>query len=585
MNRVLLVSMPWNRADYPSIQIGLLKGHLVRRGVEVRALYPYLNLAGRLGHELYLKLADKLNPILGESLFAAMLTTDPNLEKRGNRLLVETEELTAQDVHIIRSELRGFIDELMEADLWSHFDLVGFTCSFNQVYASLLAAKKLKQRHPDTRVVLGGVGMYGEAGRSYFNACGFLDYVVSGPGEDALMRLVTEQPSGRIFIEAPPTNPGGHPNYDEYFASSPVSPNASVVLRASIGCDFGACAFCAQNMEVGHTCRESEEVLREVESAVRTYSTSSIEFSDTCFPLSLFQDDWPTKMERLNAKCFAQMRTFGSSRQAAAIKRAGFDQVQVGIESFHPRILKNMNKPSGLLENIQCLRVGYENDINVDYNLILDFPGTTNQDLEEMAAILPSLHHLPPPTALVPFALHHDSLVHRHPNRYGLDNIRPHHFYDAVSPGFSTGQLVPLFYEFDVAESVSKSALYRIDKLCRAWISNYDSHRPALAIWADRESVKILDRRDRRASSSYTVPDFAIRALAILDQPTSLTDYEQQVGNAELAVQGLSWLRRRRLIAEDGRRALALPVKEGPRSLYLPDELDSYFVDTTPGEN
>jgi hypothetical protein len=81
------------------------------------------------------------------------------------------------------------------------------------------------------------------------------------------------------------------------------------------------------------------------------------------------------------------------------------------------------------------------------------------------------------------------------------------------------------------------------------------------------------------------VPDFAIRALAILDQPTSLTDYEQQVGNAELAVQGLSWLRRRRLIAEDGRRALALPVKEGPRSLYLPDELDSYFVDTTPGEN
>ena len=67
--RVLLLAMPWNRWDYPSIQVGLLKAYLRARGVVAQARYPYLDLARRLGAETYNRLADKLPPLLAESFF------------------------------------------------------------------------------------------------------------------------------------------------------------------------------------------------------------------------------------------------------------------------------------------------------------------------------------------------------------------------------------------------------------------------------------------------------------------------------------------------------------------------------------
>ena len=67
--RVLLLAMPWNRWDYPSIQVGLLKAYLRAHGVAAQARYPYLDLARRLGAETYNRLADKLPPLLAESFF------------------------------------------------------------------------------------------------------------------------------------------------------------------------------------------------------------------------------------------------------------------------------------------------------------------------------------------------------------------------------------------------------------------------------------------------------------------------------------------------------------------------------------
>ena len=48
------------------------------------------------------------------------------------------------------------------------------------------------------------------------------------------------------------------------------------------------------------------------------------------------------------------------------------------------------------------------------------------KEIEEMLELLPLLHHLPPPTALVSFQLQRNSPVFRNPRRYGLDDVRPH---------------------------------------------------------------------------------------------------------------------------------------------------------------
>jgi hypothetical protein len=288
-------------------------------------------------------------------------------------------------------------------------------------------------------------------------------------------------------------------------SSSPIRDERLDPPSSSSGCNFGACAFCAQNDRSQYSPRSADAVLQDVAATTARYRAERVEFSDTCFPMEFFRCGWPEKMSKLGAQCFAQVRAFTSRSQAAAMRRAGFHQVQVGIESFHSRTLARMNKPAGVLANVQCLRVAYANDIEVGYNLILDFPGTDVCTLEELGALLPSLFHLQPPTALVPFALHYGSAVYRLPSRYGVTGIHPHRFYDAVSPAFSSGSLVPLFHDFD-RDGPPRQYLERIDELCRTWLSVYDCSRPALAWSRSGNSILIYDRRGGSPAFSFTMP-------------------------------------------------------------------------------
>lgn len=581
---VLLVAMPWNRADYPSIQVGLLKAHLTRHGIAASALYPYLELERRIGSDLYLRLADKLHPILGESLFAAMLTADPDLERLGDQFVLETEELDLEEICRVRSTLKGFIHDLLEADYWKGFELVGFTCSFNQIYASLLLANGLKQRYPRIRTVFGGSAMHGDAGRSYFSTYDFIDYLVMGPGEDALTRLATALPLGREVIEAPPSEPRGAPNFDEYFSSVASTTSRTAVLSASNGCTSGRCAFCAQNSQSGYRKGSRDQLLQDMSMVTRQYSADRVEFSDTCFPLEFFQGGWPAAIGALGVRCFAQVRTFGAFAQGAAMKVAGFDQVQVGIESFNERTLKRMAKPSSVLENIQCLRVAYSYSIDVGYNLILDFPGTSTDELEEMAALLPAIFHLQPPTALVPFALHQGSAVHSSPSRFGLTTVRPHRYYNSVSPAFAAKLLKPLFFDFDNLSPPEKGALERVNDACRSWVSAYDPGRPLLAWSREAKSTIVRDGRDPTNPTTYALPEAAAKVFELVQEPLLQRDLAASLDNGTLIHEGLAWLRLRRLIFEGGDQMVALPIEDGVRSLRPPDELDSYFAPNAPRE-
>jgi len=109
-----LLPMPWNRADYPSIQVGLLKGHLVRRGLAVRAAYPYLDLASRLGSDLYLRLADSFIRFSGKPL---RIAAGSRTRRTGDRYLLESEELTAATLATVRTTIGGFMRDLVASDL------------------------------------------------------------------------------------------------------------------------------------------------------------------------------------------------------------------------------------------------------------------------------------------------------------------------------------------------------------------------------------------------------------------------------------------------------------------------------------
>jgi ribosomal peptide maturation radical SAM protein 1 len=579
--RVLLLAMPWNRWDYPSIQVGLLKTYLSDHGVAVRGCYAYIDLARRLGRETYNRLADRLPPLLAESFFTEGIRGEGLLTEAWVAELVATEEIDEAQVLTITRAVRTFLDTLYDNWSWQDWDVVGFTCTFNQVFASLALATRIKLHHPKVRIVLGGSNLHGKLGRAFLESFPCIDCVISGPGEAALLRYVCEgAPAARVYLDGTtyPAAAPGVPNYDEYFASLPDvwRPAVSVVAVASRGCHYGRCVFCAQNMEPGCDVYPSDWVRTCLGKLLHRHGPRRVEFADTAFPVSLLS----RKSGKLSEDAFGIFSEFTaglSEHQFESLRCAGFDMIQVGIESFHSEVLRRMRKPADLLTNVQCLKLADEYGIDVNYNLILDFPSTTQAELVEMLDRLELLFHLPPPTALIPFQLQQGAPILDLAGAYGLSDIRPHRHYSWLDVRFGTGGLVPFYLEFYNNAPLPTGLLEQVHCTCVRWHERYSSNEASLYYQARDESLLIVDRRgaiEQRAELAG--PEFSM--LEATQYPRLERKLRMEWRHAQAFDDTLDHLVRRGFILRDSGKLLALPTRKMPLCHPALDPLESFFA-------
>jgi ribosomal peptide maturation radical SAM protein 1 len=578
--RVLLLAMPWNRWDYPSIQVGLLKVYLRAHGVVAQARYPYLDLARRLGAETYNRLADKLPPLLAESFFTVGIRGEDPLPEAWVAELVATGELDEPQVRSIARAVRAFLDALHDAIAWREWDVVGLTCTFNQVFASLALAERIKRNHPGIRIVFGGSNLHGKLGQSFLEHFPCLDCVISGPGEEALLRYARrETPAERVFLNGSrdPAVAPVVPDYAEYFADLPDEwrPAASVVAVASRGCHYGRCVFCAQNLEPGCAVYPADWVGACLGQLLSRHGRRRVEFADTAFPVNLLDPGQAEGLGREAAGMFSEFTVGLSEHQFDQIIHAGFDTIQVGIESFHSRVLRRMGKPADLLTNVQCLKLAYERGIEVGYNLIMDFPSTTTAELEEMLGLLPWLFHLPPPTALVPFQLQYRALILAQAEAYGLTDIRPHRHYRWLDARFSAGELAPFYLEFHNRAPLSARLLEQAHSLCVRWHECYGGDA-SLHDQPSENGRVVVDRRgdiERR----FELSGLAISILDGTRHPRLERKLRLEWGQDPAFDRTLDQLVKLGLVLRDSGKLLALPTRHPSRRPVL-DPLESYFA-------
>ena len=197
--RVALVCMPFASADRPSIQLGLLAELARNAGWQADVHQLNLRLAAHLGPETYEHMCERRSHMTGEWLFgrAAFGADAPGdeqtyyahfpgefdwAEEIGRDLSFFTDLRTKQ--------LPAFIDDCIDAVDWGSYSLVGFSSLFQQNVASLALSRGIKERHPSVKIIFGGANMEGEMGREYARAFPFVDYVVSGEGDEAFPTLL-----------------------------------------------------------------------------------------------------------------------------------------------------------------------------------------------------------------------------------------------------------------------------------------------------------------------------------------------------------------------------------------------------------
>lgn len=481
LERVALVSTPWPLYNHPSIQLGTLKAFLGRRHPDLRAdaHHFFLRAARAVGYRTYQAVSERIWP--AESFFAALLFPE-RLEAIEALVHRETElipELKGTSFRGILATLRDVTEDFIDGTDWGSYGLVGFSICLCQFTSSLYCIRRIKEKQPGLPVVVGGSALGGNPGPGFFEAFPEVDFLIVGEGELPLSGLVHELgnhppkaplPSiaGVVARESvanravPAASQLEHlkglppPDYDDYFqllsalgedgAFFPTLP-----AEMSRGCWWrrtgpaGAgkgCAFCNLNLQwEGYRSKDPAQVAAEIDFLTGRHRTLSIAFTDNVLPVDGGREVF-NRLAHLkkDLRMFGEIRASTTAGTLRLMKHAGFHEVQVGIEALSTRLLRKMNKGSSAIINLEVMKNCEEAGLVNVSNLILELPGSDEEDVAETLRALDYAMVFRPLRGVV-FWLGLGSPMFEDPRRFGLRTTFNHPRYGILFPPEIVGSM------------------------------------------------------------------------------------------------------------------------------------------------
>lgn len=316
------------------------------------------------------------------------------------------------DVEVVAPSLTDGFGDTRLADLIAadEPDYLGLSLYLWNVDRSLHLAREVKKRSPRTKVLVGGPEVSGD--NRWLLDEPSLDVAVSGEGEETLAELLEHELSGRDLAGipgvsvrlAPPLDsargerrmsPFGPPRAAQFALSSyqspylaglvPVEPERSAYVEGARGCR-SKCTFCFYPKAASGLRVLDPGQVEAVVSGLRERGARELSFLDPTFN---HRPDFEPVLEALiranegrAMSFFAEVRPEGlSAKHAAMLKRAGFDKLEIGLQSVSAKTLKRVKRggnPAMVAAAAKMMR-GEGIDLLVD--LIVGLPGDTADDV------------------------------------------------------------------------------------------------------------------------------------------------------------------------------------------------------------
>lgn len=493
--QILLVSMPWATSWAPSLQLATLSAYLRRRGLACDTLLAFLPLVQMLGVKTYEALTSvgwRSELLFAKAFNGRRMAGDFDLQSIADQILRVSEHRVT--LEFVDRTIERYFEYLTAKIPWERYPAVGFSVTFSQLAASLLLAERIKAKHPDILIIFGGANCTGEMGRSLLEHFRFIDFVVDGEGEAALYELLS---TGRLqgegsragshrYPEERITNTCLHgspiatldelpfPDYGDYFeqirGTELVRPMVSIPLEGSRGCWWHKCSFCALNNGLKtYRSKSPQRVLEEILEGTKRYRCLTFHFVDTLLDYSSIDELLALLCEARKQHQFTlsgEFRAHLTKEQVRLMAQAGFDRIQIGVESLSTDILKRMRKGTLALQNVQVLKWCQEFGIRAYYNIIARFPSEDPTEVREMTTLASKLHHLYPPS--VPnYSLQRNSPIFESPHLFGVKNIRIMKDYEQLYPEAVSPRWKGLFhtYEEDPVDGLHEARASLADEL------------------------------------------------------------------------------------------------------------------------
>lgn len=593
-----LISMPWALFNRPSVQLGTLKSYLAQAepDVQVRCLHPYLGLAKAIGLDLYREISQDV--WLCEGLYAGLLFPEQRGVLQGflAKRLKQCKSAGAQDIDSLWQKVDAHLQQWLARQEWDKFDLVGFSVCFNQLLASLLAAKHLKTLQPQLPIVFGGSSCVAEMGSSLLDVFPWLDYVVHGEGEMVLANLCqvlagrqaalapqvlarNSQASKEAFTgcqfktlsELPP------PDYDDYFldlhrdfSGDPFVPELPVEF--SRGCWWGKCTFCNLNLQWhGYRGKTAAQMEQEVLTLSQRHGCLDFSFTDNVLPGREAPDFFAQMAQgKKDFRFFAEIRVNQRGEVLKGYRQGGLVAVQAGIEGLSQGLLERMRKGATVMENLALMKESLALGIRLDGNLITCFPGSTEAEVQETLANLDFVLPFTPLTGAT-FFLGYGCEVAEKPSDYGIRAIVQHPHNRKLFPPQILPGLTLLINDYRGDRAHQRRLWQPVVKKIRAWQRFHEARRiPAHLVppLSYRDGGNLLIIRQELPGQATLHHRLRGTSRAIYLACDTVVEFDTlsrlfpKLGRAQLAT-FLGELAAKRLLFAQGTRYLALAVHSG----------------------
>jgi ribosomal peptide maturation radical SAM protein 1 len=604
---VALVNMPFSYSKYPSIQLGTLSALLKSQGIPVDCHHLNVHFAHRIGVPLYEAICEK-RALFGEWLFSYLLFRDNPKRNEYPRVFKPVfEQLAAQSGRPIgyfedmaSRTAPQFLTWALTAIDWGQYKIVGFTSTFDQNVASLSLAKLIKDVYPDVTIVFGGANYDGEMGLEYFRAFPFIDHVVVGEGEVAFPALVRQvlkgtggpypegvayreggqvrlKPSGGLFSDFSQTGP---PDYDDYYhllaelGEAAQGLDRVLLYEGSRGCWWGEkhhCTFCGLNAQsMKFRAKAPDQVAREMTYLAGRYDTGRFRLVDNIIDIKYVEQLFGQfAAQHVDLDVFIETKSNLQKAQIKTLAMGGVKCMQPGLESLSLTQLRAMDKGVTPMQNIVCLKWSFYYRVAVSWNILLGFPGETNEDYRRQIDMIPALLHLQPPEATGKFWLERFSPYYTRPQEYGVRITGPGMAYEYVYDGRQV-DLAKIAYDFEYELdhwSVDPHVYQELVQAIEAWQRLHGSgDRPFLYYSKGLGYVTVYDGRNPNAPVRRRYDGVAARVVELCNEspksPEQLgSSLEQKRDEIEAA---LAELTLRRVLYEERGRYFTLAIPEHP---------------------
>jgi len=591
--------MPWAIFNRPSIQLSALKGYLQQQDANllVETSHPYLDAAKKIGLENYRRISE--NIWAAEALYCGLLFPERRDRARDvfHRSLDRRALGSLPDFDTLADLLDAHLQEwLKRLDLNDCF-LIGFTVCFSQLPATLLAARRIKKKYQQMPIVFGGSTCSPRIGFSLLKVFPEIDFIINGEGEKSLLRLCQylsgerRHPGHNVQYREentgqPQKKPAVHikndeirvmdslpfPDYDDYFRelhNLGLSFIPSLPLEFSRGCWWNKCTFCNLNLQwCGYRSKSSTRVLQEVKQLAGKYRCLDFTFTDNSLP--------PKEADRFFAatgqsdkdlRFFGEIRTLNNPETYTLFKKGGLSSVQVGIEAFSNSLLNRMKKGVTVIDNIAAMKYAAEAGIKLDGNLILEFPGSTEKEVEETLQVLDFV--LPyRPLKGAGFFLGHGSPVWKDPKQFGLKAIIRHPYNRQLYPEHLMKDLEMLIQSFRGDRQFQHRIWKPVRKKIRFWADFHtqrNTDRTPLTYRQGGDFIIIRQEYPDRETLHHRLYGLSRKIYLSCRRPVGINILLREFNSVteEQLLSFLADLRQKRLLYYDENSCLALAVKEG----------------------